>query len=108
MSDPDQTTMNGTEPATANGSPKPSIPIFRIEDLESFRKAGEQDREVALLYFFKTLNYLIELTYEVSRDFFRRPQFYTDLKQPTDGDAKAGKSGVAEPPDIAGLLAKLR
>jgi hypothetical protein len=58
-----------------------SLPDFRIHDLVSFDnltgKVG--DGGIAGLYFFQQLDFLVDLAYKVSCDFFKRPESYTDV-----------------------------
>jgi hypothetical protein len=57
-----------------------TLPDFRIHDLASFDhvtgKVG--DGGIAGLYFFQQLDFLVDLAYKVSCDFFQRPESYTD------------------------------
>jgi hypothetical protein len=55
----------------------------RIRDLESFNAVTGETREIAGLYFYDVLgNPLIDIALEVSRDFFRRPQIFTESGDP--------------------------
>jgi hypothetical protein len=55
----------------------------RIRDLESFNDVTSGTREIAGLYFYDVLgNPLIDVALEVSRDFFLRPQIFTESGDP--------------------------
>jgi hypothetical protein len=69
-----------------------SIPDFKIEDLVSFQAVTNEPHEIAGLYFYQLLDCLVDLAYQVSADFRKRPQLYRDL------------GGIA--PILAGLNAK--
>lgn len=58
---------------------KPSIPDYKIRDLQSFEAATKGNRQIAGLYHFMMLDCIIDLAYAVSKDFFQRPHLYTDL-----------------------------
>ena len=60
-----------------------AIPNHRIKDLKSFEEATKQPRQIAGLYFYQLLDCLVELAYQVSTDFRKRPQVYQDLGQPS-------------------------
>lgn len=59
----------------------------RISDLDSFLGVTGNPRWVAGLYFFSILDCLVDLARIVSRDFFRRPHLYTNLRQNGDNTA---------------------
>jgi hypothetical protein len=60
-----------------------SLPNHRISDLESFDAVTSAPREIAALYFYDVVgNPLIDVALEVSRDFFRRPQIFTESGDP--------------------------
>jgi hypothetical protein len=56
-----------------------AIKDFKIKDEASFLDAGQDPREIALLYFLWQLDPLNDLAYSVSNDFFDRPYLYTTL-----------------------------
>ena len=59
-----------------SGQAKASIPDFVIHDKGSFDAATRTDL-IAKLYFFCTLDHLVDLAYAVSQDFFERPELFT-------------------------------
>jgi hypothetical protein len=81
------------------------IPNHRICDLKSFDEVTKRDYQVAGLYFFSSLDCLVDLAYEISHDFFRRPYLYTNLPK-SDGNKESAKSDKGST-TIAPILAKL-
>lgn len=69
-----------------------SIEDYKITNLLSFQHVTDEPREIAGLYFYQILDCLVDLAYQVSADFRKRPQLYRDL------------GGIA--PILAGLNAK--
>ncbi|HKA22790.1 MAG TPA: hypothetical protein VKM94_17895 [Blastocatellia bacterium] len=65
----------------------PSIPNYRITNLDSFEGATKEPRQIAGLYFYQLLDCLVDLAYKVSIDFRKRPHQYQDL-----GDASIPQS----------------
>jgi hypothetical protein len=55
------------------------IPNFRITSLDSFKEVTKEPRQLAGLYFYQLLDCLVDLAYEVSCDFRKRPQLYRQL-----------------------------
>src|SRR5262249_696952 len=55
----------------------------RIADLASFSAVCDEPHQLAALYFYRTLDVLVELAYKVSTDFYSRPQLYKHLGQPS-------------------------
>jgi hypothetical protein len=51
--------------------------------LESFKEVTGEPRQIAGLYFYQLLDCLIDLAYQVSADFYARPQLYRRLGEPT-------------------------
>jgi hypothetical protein len=56
---------------------------YRIINLRSFEEATKQPRQIAGLYFYQTLDCLVDLAHEVSTDFRKRPELYRNLDQPS-------------------------
>ena len=54
----------------------------RIKNLDDFEAATTEPRQIAGLYFFQLLDCLLDLVYEVSVDYYDRPQLYRDLGEP--------------------------
>ncbi|MFI6494684.1 hypothetical protein [Streptomyces sp. NPDC050564] len=52
--------------------------ISTITDEAGFERISSGSREIAGLYFYLQLDHLAELAHHVARDFFARPQLYTD------------------------------
>jgi hypothetical protein len=70
----DEQTARGAASSPAN---------HRIRDLKSFDAVTSGTREIAGLYFYDVLgNPLIDIALEVSRDFFGRPQIFTETGNP--------------------------
>jgi hypothetical protein len=69
-----------------------TIPLREIGDRKSFEAVATKPRQVAGVYFYAVLDFLVQLADGVSKDFFERPHLYVDL----GGDA------------ISPTLAKLR
>ena len=61
----------------------PTIPDHQIQDFASFNAVTSDPHQVAGLYFFYQLDCLIDLAYEVSHDFYDRPELFTDLADAT-------------------------
>lgn len=70
--------MSNSSQQSSNGI-QPTITDYRIRDIQSFNEATTTPRQVAGLYFFMVLDFIIDLAYAVSHDFFARPHLYTDL-----------------------------
>ena len=64
------------------------VPNRVVAGRDSFAAVTRRPREIASLYFFGVLDFLIEVTRLVAADFFRRPQLYLDLG---DDDSAAGQ-----------------
>lgn len=60
-----------------------AIQDFKIKDEASFKAAGQDPRQIALLYFLWQLEPLIDLAYAISNDFFDRPHLYTKIADKT-------------------------
>src|SRR4051794_21642794 len=71
-----------------------SAPNHLVTGRESFLAVTEPPREIASLYFFCVLDFLIEISRSVAVDFFRRPYMYLEL----------GEQSVA--PRLARLLSR--
>lgn len=56
-----------------------SIANYGITDLNSFQETIKEPRQIAGLYFYQVLDCLLDLAYDVSTDFRKRPQMYRDL-----------------------------
>lgn len=56
-----------------------AIPNHLISDLGSFSDVTGEPRQIAGLYFYQILDYLVDLAYKVSVDFRKRPQLYLAL-----------------------------
>jgi hypothetical protein len=65
------------------GATVPPLPNHRIKDLKSFHDVTKEPRQVAGLYFYQLLDCLVELAYQISGDFRRRPQLYRELGHPS-------------------------
>jgi hypothetical protein len=63
------------------------IPEHRIEDYDSFQSITSEPNQIAGLYFFSTLDCLVDMATWVAHDFFDRPHLYTDLDQPAKSEA---------------------
>jgi len=74
-----------------------AIPDHQISDLKSFEKVTGKQYQVAGIYFFCTLDCLVELAHRISHDFFARPELFTDL---------TAAGGQAIPPTLARLHAR--
>jgi hypothetical protein len=85
----EESTDNGTGQTLDARLEQITITDYRIEDLDSFQKVVSGPREVAALYFYSLMDFLIELAYGVSSDFFSRPQFYTNLEDSRTTEALA-------------------
>jgi hypothetical protein len=59
-----------------------AISDHRVTDANSFDGVASDQRQIAGIYFFATLDFLVDLAYEVARDFFRRPQLFIAPGQP--------------------------
>src|SRR5919199_159092 len=59
-----------------------TIPDRRINDINTFVTVTDDPRQLAGLYNFYMLDFLMELAYKVSSDFYDRPHLYTDLGDP--------------------------
>lgn len=57
------------------------ISNYQIRDIRSFEETTADPRQIAALYFYQTLDCLIDLTYAVAVDFRKRPQLYRELGQ---------------------------
>jgi len=68
-----------TDRKGAIGARTLTIPDHQISDFISFEAATKNQYQVAGLYFFYTLDCLIDLANKVSHDFFDRPELFTDL-----------------------------
>jgi hypothetical protein len=79
---------------------KPSISKHGIRDLDSLNKVTGGSHQVAGLYFYSMLDCLVDLAYQVSKDFFKKPHLYLEL----------GHSHInqEEQVTVAPTLAKLR
>jgi hypothetical protein len=91
------TTQPGTPAATTpsvDGADTLTIPLHEIRDLKSFDVVKTKPREVAGVYFYAILDFLVQLAYETSKDFFERPHLYVNL----------GGDGIA--PTIAKLRSR--
>ena len=64
----------------SNGGATTSITNYNINDLDSFKGVTGDAHRVAGLYFYMILDCLVDLSYRVSFDFFKRPHLYTNLK----------------------------
>ncbi|MDL1944726.1 hypothetical protein FBQ99_20555 [Chloroflexi bacterium CFX2] len=60
-----------------------TIPDHRIRNFESFKSVTSEPRQVAGLYFYLLLDCMVELSYKISQDFFKRPHLYTILGKPS-------------------------
>ncbi|HEY1249037.1 MAG TPA: hypothetical protein VGE97_08630 [Nitrososphaera sp.] len=70
----------------------------KSHDFNFFKEIIEEGNSIAGLYFFSTLDCLVDLAYRIAHDFFRRPHLYTDLGEQGDGNKL---------PAIVSILAKL-
>ena len=86
-----------------------SLTNYKISDLNSFNAATGDPHEVAGLYFYSVLDCLVDLTYKVSYDFFKRPHLYIDLgpipTNPTDHKPTHLTASTSTP--FSSILAKL-
>jgi hypothetical protein len=60
-----------------------TIDNHQIRDEPSFGRVTSNPRQVAAAYFYLQLDCLVAHAYQVTLDFFRRPQLYTALGEPT-------------------------
>src|SRR5215831_7233557 len=74
-----------------------AIPDFTIKDQAGFEKVSDEPNQIAGLYFFQALDYLVDLAYGISLDFRKRPQLYRELGL---------QSGSSLPSVLADLNAK--
>jgi hypothetical protein len=95
-------TYFGNAPPTAEQKQKSTIPNYKIDNLDSFNGATSDPHQVAGLYFFYTLDCLIDLAYKVSRDFYDKPELFTDL-----GSDKYTDLGDAQGVKLTTILARL-
>jgi hypothetical protein len=58
------------------------IPKHEVSDLDSFNKVTSNGRELAGLYFYSVLDFLVDLTELVSQDFFDRPHLFLEPGDP--------------------------
>jgi hypothetical protein len=56
---------------------------YKIDSLETFQNLTEEPREIAGLYFYQSLEFLIDQAWKISADFRKRPQLYRDLGTPS-------------------------
>jgi hypothetical protein len=61
----------------------PHLPDHRTKDLGSFQNVTKDPRQIAGLYFYQSLDCLIDVAYKISADFRKRPQLYRDLGNPS-------------------------
>jgi hypothetical protein len=59
-----------------------ALSAFGITDRASFDSVTGPPREIAGLYAYAQLDCLVELAYHVAKDFFARPDLYTELDDP--------------------------
>jgi hypothetical protein len=72
-----------TEAAVPEAAAVPKEPVPSINSLGTFDRATAAPRQVAGMYFYLQLDCLVDLAYQVTCDFFRRPQLYVSLGTPT-------------------------
>jgi hypothetical protein len=60
------------------------IPDHRIRDVHTFNEVTKDPHHIAGLYFFFMSDCLVDLSYKVSHDFFRRPHLYINLHKAED------------------------
>jgi hypothetical protein len=97
----DTTRTANTEGGAANGAAPEGVNFnYRIRDEDSFDAATREPRQIAGLYFYLQLDFLVECAYRVGQDFFRRSHLYSALKEKTP----AGQRTIA--PDLARLRAR--
>jgi hypothetical protein len=65
--------------ASTNGGDVLTIQVPDIEDRKSFDALRSNPREVAGVYFYAVLDFLVQLAHKTSKDFFERPHLYVDL-----------------------------
>jgi hypothetical protein len=70
------------DPGNAHGTQR-VIPNHRISDEASFEAVTKDPRQVAGAYFYLQMDCLVAYAYQVSLDFFRRPQLHTDVGRGT-------------------------
>jgi hypothetical protein len=63
-----------------------AISKHRIVDSASFQSVSADPNQIAGLYFFATLDCLVNLATHVAHDFFDRPQLYTAINAPSKTD----------------------
>jgi hypothetical protein len=56
-----------------------TIPDAEFDNRKSFDDLTAEHRQVAAVYFYAVLDFLVQLAYETSKDFFERPHLYVDL-----------------------------
>jgi hypothetical protein len=71
----------------------PDAVIPNINSKDSFNRATARPNEVAGLYFYLKLDCLVDYAYRVAVDFFRRPELYRDLGEPSI-NAKLARLGA--------------
>jgi hypothetical protein len=68
---------------TSAGASKDDADVLTIPDAEFDDRKSFDDltakRHVAAVYFYAVLDFLVQLAYETSKDFFERPHLYVDL-----------------------------
>ena len=69
----------GSTTASVDGADTLTIPVRPIDDLASFDALSTKPRQIAGVYFHAVLDFLVQLAYATSKDFFARPHLYVDL-----------------------------
>jgi hypothetical protein len=67
------------EDDTTPGITTLAIPVREIDDLQSFRDIVTNPRNVAGVYWFAIMDFLVQLASKTSKDFFDRPHLYVNL-----------------------------
>jgi hypothetical protein len=85
---------------------EPTIDNHRITDESSFTTVTGNPRQVAATYFYLQLDCLVAFAYHIAKDFFKRPQLYTAVREPivTPRGATSGERTIA--PNVARLRAQ--
>jgi hypothetical protein len=75
-----QPRTRGSTTASVDGADTLTIPVREIDDLKSFEDLATKPRQIARVYFHAILDFLVQLAYTTSKDFFDRPHLYVDLE----------------------------
>jgi hypothetical protein len=90
---------------SADQRTKPTIENHKIINESAFATVTSSPRQVAAAYFYLQLDCLVAFAYQIALDFFKRPQLYTILREPTsEPDANPAERTIA--PDVARLRAR--